>query len=165
MNSVAAYIGVGANIGNPAEQVRSALEELASLPATRLERVSSLYLTPPVGFVDQPDFVNAVAKVETALQARELLDALLGIERRHGRVREFPNGPRTLDLDVLLYGDMELNEPGLIVPHPRMHERAFVMVPLAEIAPELLVPGCGRVRELVQTVDANAVRKLEATTS
>jgi 2-amino-4-hydroxy-6-hydroxymethyldihydropteridine diphosphokinase len=165
LNSVAAYIGVGANIGSPEEQVRNALDELANLPATRLERVSSLYRTAPVGFVDQPDFVNAVAKVETALDARELLDALLGIERRHGRVREFPNGPRTLDLDVLLYGDMELNEPGLIVPHPRMHERAFVMVPLAEIAPELLVPGRGSVRDLVQKVDTNAVRKLEATTS
>ena len=165
MSSVAAYIGVGANIGHPEGQVRSALDKLASLPATRLERVSSLYRTAPVGFVDQPDFVNAVAKVDTGLAPHALLDALLDIERRHGRVREFPNGPRTLDLDVLLYGDVELHEPDLIVPHPRMHERAFVIVPLAEIAPELLVPGRGYVRDLVRKVDANAVTRLAATTS
>jgi 2-amino-4-hydroxy-6-hydroxymethyldihydropteridine diphosphokinase len=165
LSCVAAYLGVGANICNTEGQVRSALDELASLPATRLERVSSLYRTAPVGFIDQPDFVNAVAKIDTGLTPRALLDALLDIEGRHGRVREFPNGPRTLDLDVLLYGELELHEPDLIVPHPRMHERAFVIVPLAEIAPDLLVPGHGYVRDLVRKVDANAVARLEATAS
>jgi 2-amino-4-hydroxy-6-hydroxymethyldihydropteridine diphosphokinase len=165
LNSVAAYIGVGANIGNPAEQVRRAIDELASLPRTRLERVSSLYRTAPVGFIDQPDFVNAVAKVDTALAPRELLEALLDLENRHGRVREFPNGPRTLDLDILLYGDVQLREPGLIVPHPRMHERAFAIVPLAEIAPDTVVPGRGRVDDLLRSVDLSAVSKLEAAPS
>jgi 2-amino-4-hydroxy-6-hydroxymethyldihydropteridine diphosphokinase len=165
LNSVAAYIGVGANIGNPAEQVRRAIDELASLPRTRLERVSSLYRTAPVGFIDQPDFVNAVAKVDTALAPRELLEALLDLENRHGRVREFPNGPRTLDLDILLYGDVQLREPGLIVPHARMHERAFAIVPLAEIAPDTVVPGRGRVDDLLRSVDLSAVSKLEAAPS
>jgi len=132
---------------------------------TRLERVSSLYRSAPVGFVDQPDFVNAVAKVDTALAPRELLEALLDLENRHGRVREFPNGPRTLDLDILLYGDVQLREPGLIVPHPRMHERAFAIVPLAEIAPDTVVPGRGRVDDLLRSVDSSAVSKLEAAPS
>lgn len=131
------------------------------LPDTRLARVSSLYRSAPVGFLDQPDFINAVAQIETALPPRVLLDALLEIERRLGRVRDFANAPRTLDLDLLLYADAICAEPSLTVPHPRMHERAFVMVPLAEIAPEAVVPGRGRVSELVADVDAGSVTKIE----
>jgi 2-amino-4-hydroxy-6-hydroxymethyldihydropteridine diphosphokinase len=132
-----AYVGLGANLDQPAEHVRAALEELGRLPQTRLTAASSLYRSTPVGYAAQPDFVNAVAALDTALGARELLRELQAIEGKHGRVRTFPNAPRTLDLDLLLYGDAQLDEPGLTVPHPRMHERAFVLKPLLEIAPHL----------------------------
>ena len=165
MTSVTAYIGLGANLDEPAEQVRTAARELAGVRDTRLVAVSSLYRTAPVGYLDQPEFINAVAEVETALAPRALLDALLGIERRHGRVRDFPNAPRTLDLDLLLYGEEAVIEPGLTIPHPRMHERAFVMVPLAEIAPEAAIPGHGRARDLLASLDSAAVFRLEAAAS
>ncbi|HXF67321.1 MAG TPA: 2-amino-4-hydroxy-6-hydroxymethyldihydropteridine diphosphokinase [Burkholderiales bacterium] len=158
---VTAFVALGANLGDPPAQIRSALRALAGLPATRLVRRSSLYRNPPAGLREQPDFVNAVAMVETALAPRALLGELLAIERAHGRVRDFPNAPRTLDLDLVLYGDLELREPGLTIPHPRMLERAFVLVPLAEIAPEAVVPGAGRVADLVGRVDASAMLKLE----
>ena len=131
------------------------------LPDTRLARVSSLYRSSPVGYLNQPDFTNAVAQIETALTPRALLDQLLGIERRYGRVRDFPNAPRTLDLDILLYGERIVQEPGLTIPHPRMHERAFVLVPLAEIAHDALIPGRGRVDELIPRVDAGDLVKLD----
>jgi 2-amino-4-hydroxy-6-hydroxymethyldihydropteridine diphosphokinase len=157
-----AYIALGANLRNPEAQVRAGFELLAMLPKTRLAAVSSLYRSEPVGYVEQPDFVNAVAKIETALSARELLDELLAIERQRGRVRDFPNAPRTLDLDIVLYDEEMLDEEGLTIPHPRMHERAFVVVPLAEIAPDAAVPGRGRVRDLIAGVDAASVVKLES---
>ena len=160
MKLTPAYIALGANLERPEDQVKAAFEALAMLPDTRLARVSSLYRTAPVGFAAQPDFVNAVAQIETALEPRALLDALLAIERRHGRVRDFPNGPRTLDLDIALYGEVELREPGLTIPHPRMHQRAFVMVPLAEIAPEAVVPGHGRAGELAAALDSENIVKL-----
>lgn len=157
-----AYIGVGANLQKPEEQVKAAFEELAMLPDTRLMAVSSLYRSAPVGYSGQPDFINAVAHVETALAPRDLLDALLRIEQRFGRVRDVRNGPRTLDLDILLYGELTIAEPGVTIPHPRMHERAFVIVPLAEIAPDADVPGRGSVSELVGKVDRTAVTPLDA---
>jgi 2-amino-4-hydroxy-6-hydroxymethyldihydropteridine diphosphokinase len=165
LTSVTAYVGLGANVDQPAEQVRTAARELAALPDTQLMAVSSLYRTAPVGYLDQPDFINAVAELETRLAPRALLDALLGIERRHGRVRDFPNAPRTLDLDLLLYGDNAVTEPGLTIPHPRMHARAFVMVPLAEIAPDAPIPGRGRVRDLLASLDTAAVLRLDAALS
>jgi len=165
LTTVTAYIGLGANLGEPAEQVRAGLHALERLRDTRLAAVSSLYRTAPIGYLDQPDFINAVARLETTLDARALLDALLDIEREHGRVREFANAPRTLDLDLLLYGDETVTETGLTIPHPRMHERAFVMVPLSEIAPDALVSGRGRARDLVKTLDTTAVVKLEAAES
>ena len=113
----------------------------------RLVARSKLYRTTPVGFVDQPDFINACAVVETALAPRALLDALLAVEARHGRVRDVPNGPRTLDLDIVLYGDRAIDEPGLRVPHPRAHERAFVLVPLVDAWPDAVIPGHGSARE------------------
>jgi 2-amino-4-hydroxy-6-hydroxymethyldihydropteridine diphosphokinase len=157
-------VALGSNLDNPEEQVRTGLRELAALPETRLTGASSLYRSAPVGYRDQPDFVNAVARIETALRPRALLDHLLAIERRHGRVREFPNAPRTLDLDIVLYGDVTLREPGLTIPHPRMHERAFVVVPLAEIAPEAVVPGRGSVSRMLRNVDAAGLVKLAAAT-
>ena len=140
---VVATIGLGANLNDPAAQVEYALAELDRLPATRLLARSSLYASSPVGYVDQPDFINAVAQVETALAPRALLAALLDIEQRHGRERSFRNAPRTLDLDLLLYGDARFHEEGLTLPHPRMHERAFVLLPLLEIAAQTVIPGRG----------------------
>jgi 2-amino-4-hydroxy-6-hydroxymethyldihydropteridine diphosphokinase len=149
---IEAFIGLGSNLAAPDRQLASALEALSMLSGTRLRQVSSLYRTAPVGYVGQPDFINAVARIETTLTPRALLDALLEIERRHGRVREIPNGPRTLDLDLLIYGDRRHHEEGLTVPHPRMLERAFVMVPLAEIAPERDLEGLGTARELAESL-------------
>lgn len=162
MSAVTAYVALGSNLENPSRQLRSGLEALAALPGTRLVRVSSLYRSAPVGYADQPDFVNAVAAIKTSLSPRELLDALLAIERRHGRVRDFPNAPRTLDLDIVAYGDRVVDEPGLAIPHPRMQERAFVVVPLAEIVPDALIPGRGVVRDLVENVDRASVTRIEA---
>lgn len=159
-----ACVALGANIGEPLRQIEAAFAALAALPGTRLVVRSSLYRSAPVGYADQPDFINAVAVIETALAPHALLDALLAIERRHGRVREFPNAPRTLDLDIVLYGDVVLQEPGLTIPHARMLERAFVMVPLAEIAPDAVVPGQGRVRDLATRVNAASVAELRRVT-
>lgn len=145
---VCAYVGLGSNLSVPLEQLRSALAALEALPGTSVLKVSSFYRTAPVGHAAQPDFVNAVAAIETSLAPHALLEALLAIERRHGRIRTEPNGPRTLDLDLLVYGKVRADEPGLSLPHPRMHERAFVMVPLAEIAPDLRVGSHGSAGEL-----------------
>lgn len=142
--NVIATIGLGANLNDPAAQVEYALAELDRLPGTRLIARSSLYASAPVGYVDQPDFINAVAQVETALAPRVLLAALLDIEHRHGRERSFRNAPRTLDLDLLLYGNAHFHEAALTLPHPRMAERGFVLRPLLEIAPDAMIPGRGR---------------------
>jgi 2-amino-4-hydroxy-6-hydroxymethyldihydropteridine diphosphokinase len=145
---VDAYIGLGSNLSEPKRQLASAFEALALLPGTRVRAVSSFYRSAPIGFADQPDFVNAVAWVETTLAPRPLLEHLLVIEARHGRVRTRRDGPRTLDLDLLAHGHAMIDEPGLTLPHPRMHERAFVLVPLAEISPHFDVAGHGQVQAL-----------------
>lgn len=160
MSGVRAFVALGANLGDPVAQVESAIAALGALPHTRLVRASSLYRSAPVGYADQPDFINAVAEVSTELAPRELLDALLALELRCGRVRDFPNAPRTLDLDVILYGELAMHEHGLTIPHPRMHERAFVLVPLAEIAPDAKVPGRGVARDLLSGVDADSVERV-----
>jgi 2-amino-4-hydroxy-6-hydroxymethyldihydropteridine diphosphokinase len=146
---VLATVGLGANLNDPAAQVEYALAELDRLPATRLIARSSLYASAPVGYVDQPDFINAVAQIETTLAPRALLAALLDIEHRHGRERSFRNAPRTLDLDLLLYGAAHFHEDGLTLPHPRMSERGFVLFPLLEIAPDAVIPGRGRAADWV----------------
>jgi 2-amino-4-hydroxy-6-hydroxymethyldihydropteridine diphosphokinase len=143
MAAVRAFVGLGANLGEPEVQVRRAIEALATLRDTRLVRASSLYRSAPVGYTDQPDFVNAVAELETTLTPQALLAELLAIETAFGRRRDFANAPRTLDLDLLLHGDAVITEPGLAVPHPRMHQRAFVLAPLVEIAGNIVVPGKG----------------------
>jgi 2-amino-4-hydroxy-6-hydroxymethyldihydropteridine diphosphokinase len=152
-----AVIGLGANVGEAAATVREALRALDGLPSSRLLQASALYRTPAWGKTDQPDFINAAALLRTSLAARTLLDDLLEIERHFGRDREagVQWGPRTLDLDLLLYGDAVIDEPGLKVPHPHLHERAFALLPLARIAPGLQVPGRGRVSDLVQAVDTS----------
>jgi 2-amino-4-hydroxy-6-hydroxymethyldihydropteridine diphosphokinase len=132
-----AFVGIGSNLDDPRAQVLRAFEELEALPHTRLVKKSSLYRSAPVGYAAQPDFVNAVAQLETGLPAERLLAELQAIELRHGRSRSFANAPRTLDLDLLLYGTAELKTATLQVPHPRMRERAFVLKPLLEIAPQL----------------------------
>ena len=154
---------MGSNLDDPVAQIRSALRALATLPGTRLVRCSSLYRNPPEGGRDQPPYVNAVAQIETRAVPRELLGQLLEIERTHGRVRETPNASRTLDLDVALYGERVVDEPGLVIPHPRMTGRPFVLLPLAEIAPDAAVPGRGRVAELAAKLDASGMTKLPDT--
>ena len=144
-----AAIALGSNLGNPEVQVARGFDEIAALPQTKLLGKSRLYRTAPVGYVDQPDFVNACALVDTELAPRALLDSLLAVEKKHGRVRDIPNGPRTLDLDIVLYGDRVIDEPGLKVPHPRAHERQFVLVPLYEVWPDAVIPGWGPVRNFV----------------
>ena len=142
-----AYVGLGANIGKPRQQLQIALQELKALPGTRLTAVSSLYRTAPIGYLNQPEFFNQVVEMDTGLAAEQLLENLQEIEQKHGRERPFPNAPRSLDLDLLLYGDEIISTPRLTVPHPRMHERAFVLKPLAEIAPAAAIPGRGRASE------------------
>ena len=132
-----AYVGIGSNLDDPRAQVLTAFTELDTLPHTRVVKKSSLYRTAPMGHRDQPDFINAVAQLETGLPAVRLLAELQAVEARHGRQRSFPNAPRTLDLDILLFGTATMRSAALTVPHPRMHERAFVLKPLLEIAPEL----------------------------
>lgn len=156
-----ACVALGANIGEPVHRIAAGFAALAALPGTRLVARSSLYRSAPVGYADQPDFINAVAVIETTLTPQDLLEALLAIERAQGRVRDFPNAPRTLDLDIVLYGDLVLHEPGLTIPHARMLDRAFVMVPLAEIAPDAVVPGHGPVKELAARIDAADVSQLQ----
>jgi 2-amino-4-hydroxy-6-hydroxymethyldihydropteridine diphosphokinase len=147
---IRAYVGLGANLGDRAAMLRAALEQLAAEPEITLATVSGFRETDPVGITDQPRFLNAAAAVETELSARDLLDRLLAIERRLGRIREGPRfGPRTIDLDLLLYGDAEIVAPGLHVPHPRLHERLFALESLAELDAELVVPGRGPLAAII----------------
>ncbi len=160
--SVLACIGLGGNLGDAAATLTAAAQRLAQVQQTQLIRVSRLYRTPAWGNQAQPDFINAVALVRTSLPAPALLDALLGIERAFGRdrSREQRWGPRTLDLDLLLYGDRTIDIEGLQVPHPRLHERAFALVPLIEVAPDAVIPGRGQARDAVSALDRSNIRPL-----
>jgi 2-amino-4-hydroxy-6-hydroxymethyldihydropteridine diphosphokinase len=145
-----AYVGLGANLGPREATLLRAVELLAADPEIDVLELSSLRVTKPVGVEDQPDFVNGALAVETTLGSRQLLDALLRVERELGRVRDGERwGPRTIDLDLLLYGDEAVDEPGLTLPHPRLHERRFALEPLAELDPELEIPGHGTVSGLL----------------
>ena len=146
-----AYVGLGANLGDREGTIRAALAALDARSDVAVVAVSALRETDPVGYLDQPRFLNGAAALETELGPRKLLDALLDVERELGRVRgEGPRfGPRPIDLDLLLHGDLVLDEPGLVVPHPRLHERLFALEPLAELDPALVVPGRGAVADLV----------------
>ena len=159
-----AAVGLGGNLGDAAATLQEALRALDELPSTRLLRASRLYRTSAWGNTAQPDFVNAAALLETRLDARALLDGLLGIERHFGRERDSAVqwGPRILDLDLLLYGDALIDEPGLRVPHPYLHERAFALLPLAQIGPDLQVPGLGTVAALLRSVDTQGCASLPA---
>ena len=155
-----AYVGLGANLEQPRRQLEQALQELDRLPQTRLVRRSSFYRSTPLGFADQPEFVNAVAQLETGLEAQTLLAELQGLEARHGRVRSFANAPRPLDLDLLLFGEAVMDSPALTLPHPRMHERAFVLLPLLEIAPLASVPRRGPASRLLETCRDQQVQRM-----
>lgn len=163
MNRV--WIGLGSNLDDPAGQVRAGLTALAALPDSRPGRVSELFRSAPVGVTDQPDFCNAVAGLDTDLEPLALLEALQTIERAAGRRRTRRWGPRTLDLDVLLYSDRRIDLPTLTVPHPRLAERGFVLVPLASVAPDLQIPGKGAAATLAAGLDDQGVRPWEAAIS
>jgi 2-amino-4-hydroxy-6-hydroxymethyldihydropteridine diphosphokinase len=154
-----AYVGIGSNLDEPRSHVELAFEDLGRIPDTHVVKRSSLYRSAPLGYADQPDFVNAVAEIQTSLPASRLLAELKEIEVRHGRRRSFRNAPRPLDLDILLYGELTMGLAHLTLPHPRMHERGFVMKPLYEIAPHALIPGLGAVKDYVEkTMDQKAER-------
>ena len=157
---VVAYVGLGSNLDEPEQQVRGGLRELDQLPGTRLVRQSSLYQSPPLGPPGQPDFVNAVAMLATSLEAHSLLDQLQGLEQQHGRERGERWGPRTLDLDLLLYGRDTIDSPRLQVPHPQMSRRAFVLVPLFELAPHLVLPGLGALVDAMQGIADQQLKAL-----
>lgn len=151
-----ALVGLGSNLDDPARQLRRALGALDAIADTRLVRRSRLFRSAPWGVTEQPAFVNAAAELATRLAPHELLAALQEIERAHGRRRDGPRwGPRTLDLDLLSWGECRLDQPGLTLPHPHIAERAFVLMPLADLDPELLIPGVGRVRDLLARIDAS----------
>ena len=151
------FVGLGSNMGEREEHIRQALDLMAALPDTDLVRASSLYDTEPVGEIEQPHFLNAVAELDTELEPRQLLWNLLLIEKRIGRVRTQKWGPRVIDLDLLLYGERVVAQPGCRVPHPRLAERAFVLVPLAELAADARVPGHGTVAQCLQRLPAPAL--------
>lgn len=155
-----AYVALGANLADPVEQVRAALVALAGLPESRLQRASSLYRTTPVGVHGQPDFINAVAMLETALSPQALLTALFAIEAQFGRRRDYHRAPRTLDLDLLLFDHETIDTPQLQVPHPRMHLRAFVIAPLVEIAADCRIPGRGTAAAWLPAVSMQHIEKL-----
>ena len=154
------FIALGANLGNPLATVNAAIEVLRGLPDTEFVAASSLYRTAPVGLKHQPDFINAVVELIAVSPAPTLLDALFAIEEHFGRRRSVKNAPRTLDLDLLLYGDAVSDDPLLTLPHPRLHERAFVLAPLAEIAPWLCIPGRGKVSDLLPRCADQSIEKL-----
>ncbi|MDE3207995.1 MAG: 2-amino-4-hydroxy-6-hydroxymethyldihydropteridine diphosphokinase, partial [Pseudomonadota bacterium] len=157
------FIALGSNLAEPIGQIRTAFEQLHEWPGIVVQGCSSLYRTSPVGYCDQPDFINACAQIETGLSPHDLLDALQRIEQIHGRERGILNGPRTLDLDILLYGDRILADERLTIPHPRMHERAFVLVPLADMDMGILIPGHGYVAQLLEKVDQSGVERIKGT--
>jgi 2-amino-4-hydroxy-6-hydroxymethyldihydropteridine diphosphokinase len=160
-----AFIALGSNLENPMVQVTRAMDALGHLPHTSLSMRSSLYRTAPVGYLDQPDFINGVAEISTALSPTVLMTELLNLEKAFGRVREHLNGPRIIDLDLLLYDGEVLHESHLTLPHPRMHERAFVLVPLAEIAPQIMIPAHGTAQECLSRCDAGDVIRVEELTA
>lgn len=153
-----AYVAIGTNLGDRMATIRSAIESLAN--GGMIVAASSIYETEPVGYLEQPAFLNAVVKLDTWLAAEELLEVLQIIEREHGRTREFANGPRTLDLDLLMFDAEKRDRPDLTLPHPRMHERAFVLVPLAEIDPDVEHPVLKRsAKDLLWGIDQSGVRR------
>lgn len=161
-----AFVALGSNLENPIQQIQTAFAALEHIPHTRVTKKSSLYQTAPIGYESEqlaqvPDFINAVAAVETDLAPMELLDALFEIENNAGRERPYPNAPRVLDCDLLLYEDIILNTEKLTLPHPRMHTRGFVLLPLFEIAPHLSLPNHGKISQLMNPSLFTGIQKLQ----
>jgi len=156
-----AYVALGANICDPRRQLEAAIEQLKNLPDTDFVLVSGFYRSAPLGYVDQADFLNAVARLDTTLPAEQLLENLQKMEQRQSRERSFPNAPRTLDLDLLLYGDSILDSPRLTLPHPRMHERAFVLQPLLELDSEISIPGKGKAGALLSACGSQKIERID----
>ena len=163
MNKIDVYVGVGSNLDDPVKQVLAAKQALQELPETELTRFSTLYASSPMGPQDQPDYVNAVALLKTTLSAHQLLEQLQAIETRQGRVRKQHWGARTLDLDILLYGDQQIDTVDLVIPHAGLTQRAFVLHPLHEIAPELDIPGYGMITELLNACPLKGIQQLSET--
>jgi 2-amino-4-hydroxy-6-hydroxymethyldihydropteridine diphosphokinase len=157
-----AYVGLGANIGEPRAQLLAAWDALGRIPQTRAIARSSLYRSAPIGYENQPDFLNCVAKLDTTLEPRALLSHLQQVERDLGRARSFRDAPRKIDLDLLLYGSESIDTPDLVVPHPRMHERAFVLEPLAELDPDAKIPGRGSAAELLRACGVQRIQRVES---
>ena len=156
------YLGLGSNLARPREQLRDAVHSIAAIDGVTIRAVSSHYGSAPIGYDDQPDFVNAVARVATTLSPSALLSALQAIEQAQGRQRSFRNAPRTLDLDIVLFGDLQQDDPLLTLPHPRCHERAFVLLPLQELAPDCEIPGHGPVAALIPRCADQRIVRLDA---
>ena len=154
------FLGLGSNLDNPEWQVQTAIREIDEIPEAGLVKISSMYQSLPVGILDQPPFINAVVQVETTLAPHDLLRGLMAIESLHARVRAEKNGPRTLDIDILIFNEWRIDDDALTTPHPRMHERPFVLVPLLEIAPEVFIPSQGYAKEILSGLDSSGVRKL-----
>lgn len=163
MSAETVYVGLGSNLDKPRSQVEQALAELNHISGCRLQARSSLYASKPMGPQDQPDYINAVASLECVLEPAQLLNELQQIEQQHNRVRERRWGPRTLDLDILLFGNRTIDEPDLVIPHPGIGDRSFVLVPLAELTPDLVIPGVGRVSDKVEPEVLETLIKLETT--
>jgi len=159
MNTV--YLGLGSNLDDPENHLNSALEHIADIDQTTILSSSSFYKSPPLGPQDQPDFINCVVKLETDLTAHILLEALQEIENQHGRKREIRWGPRTLDLDILLFGDMTINDDNLTIPHPQLAYRDFVLVPLNEIQSDIIIPGMGPVSGLITRLEINSLQRID----
>lgn len=159
---IRAYVGLGANLDGPAARLRRVLDELDAVPSTRVAARSPLYRSAPLGPPDQPDYINAVAALDTGLDPVPLLHALRSLEARHGRRRDGERwGPRTLDLDLLLYGELTMRTSELTLPHPGLHERAFVLYPLSDVAPALAVPGHGTIDALLKRLPDSGIERLE----
>jgi len=159
---VPVYVGLGSNLQMPARQVDEAFDLLADIPDSRLVGRSALYRSAPLGGIEQPDFVDAVAALLTSLAPAEFLTALQGIEKRQGRERDGARwGPRVLDLDLLVFGGLTIDQPGISVPHPGIAERNFVLLPLGEIAPDLVIPGLGRVADLPVNTNEPSISRIE----
>ncbi len=155
-----AFIGLGSNLENPILQINQAIIHLAKLPETNILKQSSLYRSAPIDALNQPDYINAVVKLKTSLQPQELLEHLLAIEENSGRIRTYPNAPRILDLDLLLFDNLQYREENLIVPHPRMHQRAFVLRPLVEIENDSVIPGIGLAFELLNQCNQQKLERI-----
>jgi len=156
------YIGLGSNLDDPQAQIKTAIDDIARIEHTELVQTSSLYKSPPMGPQDQPDYINAVVCVDTSLSAYALLDALQAIEQAHGRIRKRHWGERSLDLDILLFADKVIDDKRLNVPHPGIAERAFVVYPLAEIAPELNIPKLGAIKQIQENCSPDGLQKVES---